>query len=335
MLDFKILEVDYHCRENEMLVKANSKVSSVKTFPIYTVNGQKMLFKPLSYTKPLTTPFFAYAEVFWSFIFHQYFDNNIPLYTLAYCWHFTDFISKYYCKGTLVPLQQRKNCKIMNLYDYFILHPDENVNIKDYVNYCGKTYDYTTILRAKIFMNNENLSEKLAYYILLSILKLDYNFHYENILLYVENDKIVDLVPMLDHEFSLYFLFPDTNLYIQNFEYYFDDIVSVSGTCYQNIAYIKKTYPHIYHLFIENVQVLKNNFTDYSIPFDKKFVGKFSTHSWLIGDARYKQHDERKAQDYERELEFLDADKFDFDKWNKRLRSSINILMKTLIDGND
>ena len=287
MLNLEILELDYHHRNEEFIVEANSKVSSTKTFPIYNIHDQKMLFKPLSYTKPLTTPFFAYAEVFWSHVFQQYFDKSIPLYTLAYCHHLSDFIPKYYSKGTLVPLQQHQGCQIMNLYDYFMLYPDKKVHIKDYINYCGKTYDYIDILQAKVFVKNQKLSEKLAYYILLSILKLDYNFHYENILFYVDNDKIVDLVPMLDHEFSLYFLFPETNQYAKHFQQYFDDIVSDSGTCYKNIAYIKEMFPQVYNLFIKNVNAFKNDIENYHIQFNKEFVDKFSTHSWLIGDARY------------------------------------------------
>lgn len=332
VLNFEILKLNYDDREEELVVEAKSQVSSVKTFPIYNIEGQKMLFKPLSYTKPLTTPFFSYAEVFWSYVFHQYFDNNIPLYSLAYCQHLTNYISKYYSQGTVVALQQRKDCQIMNLYDYFMLYPDKNVHIKDYINYCGKTYDYVDILQAEVFIKNKHLSQKLAFSILLSILKLDYNFHYENILLYVKNDQIVDLVPMLDHEFSLYFLFPDTNQYGKCFQEYIVDIMAEKGICYKNIAFIKQTFPKIYQSFIKKVNIFKKDIDNLHIQFDKEFIGKFSTHSWLIGDARYKHHDDKKAKEYEKNMKYTDANEYDFDKWNKKLIVSLKILADILTE---
>lgn len=334
-MNLEILKLDYDDREGEMIVEANSKVSSMKIFPLYSIEGQKMLFKPLSYTKPLTTPFFAYAEVFWSYIFHQYFDNTIPLYSLAYCQHFTDYLPKYYSQGTVVALQQKKGCQIINLYDYFMLYPDKNVNIKDYINYCGKTYDYVDIFKAEIFSKNKSLLYKLALSILLSILKLDYNFHYENILLYVKNEHVIDLVPMLDHEFSLYFLFPDTNQYGKFFQKYLDDIISKEGTCYKNIAFIKQTFPEIYQLFIDRINIFKNDIKNLHIQFNKEFVGKFSTHSWLIGDARYKHHDEKKAKEYEEIVEYVYANEFDFDNWNKKLMTSLSIIAGILTEDDE
>lgn len=330
-MNFEILELEYNNRDEDLIIKANSQVSSLKTFPLYNVDGQKMLFKPLSYTKPLTTPFFAYAEVFWSIILNRYFDDNNPIYSLAYCTHLTDAYPKYYSKGTLVALQERQGCKIMNLYDYFVLYPDENVNIKDYINYCGVTYDYTNILKAKIFQKNISLLQKLSYHILLSILKLDYNFHYENILLYVKDEQVVDLVPMLDHEFSLYFLFPDTNQYMDLFQKYFDDIFLKEGTCYRNITYIKQFLPEIYQLFIEKIKLFKKDINDLYISFDKKYVGMFSTRSWLVGDARYKQHDDKKAKEYEKNVIYVDANEYNFDGWNSRLKASLNIIIDTLL----
>lgn len=329
MLKFEIIELDYNYKDNELIIKASSKISSIKTFPIYTIDNQEMLFKPLSYTKPLTTPFFAYAEVFWSNIFCKYFDANVPLYTLAYCHHLSECIPKYYSKGTLVPLQKYKDCKIMNLYDYFILYPDDYVDIKDYINYCGTTYDYTTILQAKVFKNNKRIAKRLAFYILFSILKLDYNFHYENILLYVKDDKIIDLVPMLDHEFSLYFLYPDSQEYTNHFLSYYSDISR--GTCYKNITYIQYHYPDIYSLFIENIKVLKKNVKNNHIIFNKEFIGDFSTDSWLIGNARYKQHNEEKARQYENSIQFIDASNYDFEQWNDRLESSLNIIINLFL----
>ena len=45
-------------------------VSGEKHFPVFEGG---MVFKPLTKSKPLSTPLFAYAEVFWSWVIDAYF----------------------------------------------------------------------------------------------------------------------------------------------------------------------------------------------------------------------------------------------------------------------
>ena len=56
----------------------------VKCFRAFPVFGNDM-FKPLSKTKPLTTPLFGLSEVVWSTIIHDYFNPDTPIYKLAVC----------------------------------------------------------------------------------------------------------------------------------------------------------------------------------------------------------------------------------------------------------
>ena len=55
------------------------------------------------------------------------------------------------------------------------------VHIDDYVNYCQMFYDYTEILESDYFQTHPAMAEELVLQILVSILKGDQNYHYENI----------------------------------------------------------------------------------------------------------------------------------------------------------
>lgn len=82
-INYKVKEVDYHNRLRNLDITAQSKVKSDKFFPVFMIDGKERIFKPLSKTKPFTTPYFAYSEVVWSNIIHNFFDNMIPVYELA------------------------------------------------------------------------------------------------------------------------------------------------------------------------------------------------------------------------------------------------------------
>ena len=84
-MDFDIYEFNYEDRIGNLKNEAQSKVKSEKHFPIFDIDGEKYIFKPLSKTKSFLTPFFAYSEVFWSNIINSYFDDKAPLYKLAIC----------------------------------------------------------------------------------------------------------------------------------------------------------------------------------------------------------------------------------------------------------
>ena len=100
---------------------------------------------------------------------------------------------------------------LLNLLEFFRKYPDDKVHIDDYVNYCQMFYDYTEILESDYFQTHPAMAEELVLQILVSILKGDQNYHYENIAFVCrEDDKILRLAPMIDHEFSTYFMFPDS-----------------------------------------------------------------------------------------------------------------------------
>ena len=80
---FKVTKLNYEDRIGNLRSEAHGKVKSMKYFPIYEIDNRKMIFKPLSKTKPLLTPFFAYSEVYWSDIIKNYFDEKAPQYSLA------------------------------------------------------------------------------------------------------------------------------------------------------------------------------------------------------------------------------------------------------------
>lgn len=85
-MDFSVEKCVYQKRTSNLSIEAAGKVKSSKHFPVFSdKQGKEQIFKPLSKTKPLCTPFFAYAEVFWSNILHHYFDSKTPIYRLAEC----------------------------------------------------------------------------------------------------------------------------------------------------------------------------------------------------------------------------------------------------------
>ena len=169
----------------------------------------------------------------------------------------------------------------MNLLEFFRKYPGDKVNINDYVNYCQMFYDYTKILNADYFQTHQELAEELAIQILISVLKGDQNYHYENIAFICnEAGEILRLAPMIDHEFSTYFMFPDS---MSRHLYWFEQLqrsiagnevqpdeyadftneeerrlMEKSATClHGNLVYIKEHYPKVTKLFLEKLDKLE------------------------------------------------------------------------------
>ena len=144
-------------------------------------------------------------------------------------------------------------------------------------------YDYTEILEADYFQKNRENAEDLVMQILISVLKGDQNYHYENIAFVCDaSGQILRLAPMIDHEFSTYFMFPDN---IQRHTYWLDELkrsiegkpvrpeeykdfsnekerrlMEKSATClHNNLVYIKEHYPEVTATFLENVSRLKRD----------------------------------------------------------------------------
>ena len=78
---YKVTHYQYKDRIGNLKAEAVGVVSGEKHFPIFPGN---MIFKPLTKSKPFSTPLYAYAEVFWSTVINEYF-MSVPKYELATC----------------------------------------------------------------------------------------------------------------------------------------------------------------------------------------------------------------------------------------------------------
>ncbi len=203
---FKVKELNYADRARNLDVVSKGNPPSTKYFPVYTNGGQEYIFKPLSKTKPYTTPLFSYAEVFWGYLINKYFDEKTPLCSLARCKGIENDDPHYDERGVLETSFLKPGQTYVNLFDYFNEHPEDRPDvINGYRNFCGVIYDYCDFFDTQLFSQNRNLSEQLVMRILISILIRDQNFHYENNGLIYENGQIVSLNPTVDSEFSTMF----------------------------------------------------------------------------------------------------------------------------------
>ena len=205
-LNFHPVHYCYADRTGNLTAEAVGVVKGEKYFPVFEGG---MVFKPLTKSKPFSTPLFAYAEVFWSEVIREYFVEA-PQYRLAFCEGYEKEVPKYYDYGTVSPLLYQAGESLLNLLEFFRMYPDEKVDIDQYVNYCQMFYDYTTIFEATYFQEHPQIAKELAMQVLLSILKGDQNYHYENVAFLCGADgEIHGMAPMIDHEFSTCFMFPD------------------------------------------------------------------------------------------------------------------------------
>lgn len=285
-----------------------------------------MVFKPLTKSKPFSTPLFAYAEVFWSEVIREYFVEA-PQYRLAFCEGYEKEVPKYYDYGTVSPLLYQAGESLLNLLEFFRMYPDEKVDIDQYVNYCQMFYDYTTIFEATYFQEHPQIAKELAMQVLLSILKGDQNYHYENVAFLCGADgEIHGMAPMIDHEFSTYFMFPDSmprQMYwfeqlarsIQGdevqrgeFDYLTKEterhLMEKSATClHKNLVYIREHYPKVCAAFLEDLSRLENDLKEEKELFELEkgpgYPDTANSDAYLIGKARYKDHDEERAREYE------------------------------------
>jgi len=345
MLDiYDVTYIDYFEKDGIMRYTNTGVVESKKFFPIYGKN----IFKPLSRSKPLTTPLFAYSEVFWSYFIKKYFVESAPRYYLAKCSNIENELPKYYSIGTLVEKVTSEKQKLVNLLDYFKEHPDPSVSIDGYTNYCNEIYDYTKILQAKIFQDREDLRHQLEVQILLSIMKRDENFHYENISFIVEDGDIISLCPPLDSEFSLPFLFPDNTMdrmgriiahkssldvplgvYIDKDDEIEQKLTICLKTNLNNLIEIVKKDVDVVISFKEKLKDCIEEIENTDILFvNHDFVGSLSSDYWRIGWARYKDNDEAKARELEQSISLHP---FDAVKFNHMLRFDCLEGMKELL----
>lgn len=340
-MDFNVYSFDYNNRIRNLDIEAKGIVKSTKFFPVFNIDNSEYIFKPLSKTKPFTTPLFGISEVFWSNIINKYFDSNTEIYKLGICNNIDN--PKYRKEGVFVKSLINNNQELINIYEYFNNNNDnnDNVNIKDYINYCGMFYDYTDIFKSNLFNNNE-LGEYLSLQVLLSILKADINYHYENVLLIKENNKY-KLASQIDHEFSLFFLYVDNNpMHLCNINSYY------------NILKLKENYIPYYlansHNIIKNIDYICLNYKDVVIDFINKldkfiiefyneefiipnsdYFYPFSSDDYKIGIERYKKNNEKEALKLEKNIIRKEIDLIEYSKLIKQeiLNNSV-ILENTL-----
>ncbi len=233
--------------------------------------------------------FFAYSEVIWSYLIHNYFDESAPVYQLGICDHYSDEIPKYYNYGTVVPNVLDKNQKIVNLLEYFRKYPDSSVDIDNYENYCMKSYDYTSIFNSKFILENKFLGEKLAMQVLLSVLKTDQNYHYENVGMIYENDKLLKMSPPIDHEFSTMFLYmDDLELHKSIFKRYKDNL---GDDIDSNLDIIVDKYESVCLEFLKKLDNMINDLENQSIVLsDNNYIFPFNSNNYRFGICKYKKN---------------------------------------------
>lgn len=287
-MDFNIIDLKYNDRIRNLDIKAKGKVKSEKNFPVFCIDNKEYIFKPLSKSKPFCTPCFAFSEVYWSNIINKYFDNKAPIYRLSICDDYEKNQSKYRNQGTIVPNLINEKQKLVNLLEYFRNNNDKNVDINNYINYCGKYYDYTCIFNSKLIEDNIFLGEELAKQVLISILKVDTNYHYENVNFLFEEGNLKNLAAPIDHEFSSLFMYPDNNgLFLLNINPFIntlqndikaEEYITNNIECIlNNINLIVERYPNIVKEFINNINNLLKDIDSLNIIFDERYLYPFSS----------------------------------------------------------
>ena len=311
-ISYNVRKIDYRNRLRNLDVQAQSNLKSDKFFPVFYIDGKEKIFKPLSKTKPLSTPYFAYSEVVWSTILNRFFDSSTPVYELAIIEHIEDDFESKYHHGVLVDNIRQKNEDLVNLYEYFRDYPEDVFNIKDYINYALEFYDYRVLFETKFMKSNLVVAERFVYQLLLSYLKCDLNYHYENPLFKSVNGKVIDIAPMIDHEFSGMFLFIDDSLlhdlyFRKSIRSLFSHHLIVSNypidqqrffsTISQNLDVISKKYPNVCKFFLSTLRIFLNHLEENPIFLeDNGYLVPFHSFNYEIGEQLYKKHNLEEAE---------------------------------------
>lgn len=319
-----MIELNYKDRIRNLDIKASSKVKSNKFFPVFLIDGKEFIFKPLSKSKPFTTPMFAFAEKFWSDFFCEL--RYMPKYELAICHGYEEAEKKYYDYGTIVANILRKDEQIINLYEYFEENPDSHINISDYTNYCMMFYDYRPFFETDFFKINPEIAKEFAMQLLMSIVSGDENFHYENVQ-FIKYKNQIELAPMLDHEFSVMFLAPDYPIFcIECNEDYMEDLEH--GVQYKNMVYICKHFPDIAKEMLDfletkNIEYINIDMDSFNFP--------CSYEAWKIGKARYKDNDEELALKLETQIKLKTVNFLEFNwLYSSLIKNGIAIVKNVL-----
>lgn len=311
-INYDVLKVDYRTRLRNLSVSAQSSVKSDKFFPVFLIDGNEKIFKPLSKTKPLSTPYFAYSEVVWSNILHDFFDKSIPIYKLAMIENIEDDFPSKYHHGVLVDNIEEDGSSLVNLYEYYRDNPDDNFSILEYENYCGEVYNYQKIFDTKFMIENIDIAKEFAYQLLMSILKSDENYHYENPLFKSVNGKLSGMAPMIDHEFSTMFLLLDNilahdyhfgkathSLLFMNHDFSKYSLLQQRffSTIARNLRVIINKFPDVSYDFLEKLRVFLEYIKENPLVLeDKGYMVPFNSQNYNVGRALYKENNLEEAE---------------------------------------
>lgn len=267
-----------------------------KEYPIFIINGEKYLYKPLSKTKPYVCDISLFGEVYWSNILNRYFDSSVPISKLAY-FDNNKLPKKGEYKfnhGILVKYFIKDNEKLINLVDCFNKYPDPNVDISNYMNYALIDYNYVPFFNSSLIKNNYNLGASLAYQVLLSLLRCDRNFHYGNVG-FIVNEQQLKFHPPIDFEFSSMFLFCSNssrkwlnNIIYRNMlpinEKYRKAMIEatkmglnlpLSPENQTNLFYIIKNYPDVLNTFLNKFKIYQENIDKNIVIDNEEFIQYF------------------------------------------------------------
>ena len=312
-------------------------LNSKKAYPIFEIDNEKYLYKPLSLTKPYVTDISLFGEVYWSFILQKYFDKRIPLARLAY---FDNQKLKqkqdcYFNRGTLVKYFLKEDENLIDVIEYFKNHPDNyfesNTYLKskifNYTNYVQEYYDYSYFFETDLIKSNKNLGSTLAYQILLSLLRADQNFHYGNVG-FIEKNKSIHFHPPIDFEFSNIFMYTDIDSRnywnYHTYKDYFprdeewhnevDRILKIDELIdlhyvpanQRNLFYIIKNYPNVINYFMKQLDEYKKDINKYIITDDQNFIKYYFTshHNFYLDMDDEKWHQQNMEQLNKYVLEF-------------------------------
>lgn len=358
-IDFNVYNYDYDKRAGNLKAEAKGVVKSQKYFPYFYEDGKKIIYKPLSKTKPLSTPYFAFSEVVWSNLINRFFDKDTPIYRLAKCTGYEKEVPKYHSYGTAVESVVKENENLVNIYEYFEKNPDPSVNISNYINYCLTYYDYTFFFESLLFKNNPKIAKEVSKQILYSILRADQNYHYENVSFVYEGNCLKKVSAPIDHEFSTMFMFLyDETSHIKLFGKYMNEFIEETdinispqnkmlynlfgsnlnlkfkSEIIKNIETIVKLYPGVVEEFIISLNNMVNHLNEEPITLeDHGYIEPFNSDEYEVGILRYKENKIEEADQKIRKINKKEVMPTEVNKYiNTEIVNSSKLLMKTLMN---
>lgn len=343
--DFAARKLSYADRTRDLTIEAAGVVKSEKHYPVFDMDGKEYIFKPISQSKPFATAFFPLAEAFWSQLLPQYFGVQMPQYYLAECASYHAEVPKYLDTGCISENALASGEHLVNLLEWFVAHPDPAVDIANYENFCYMYYDYVPIFESQLFQSRKDLAEQLAMQVLLSILTIDENYHYENVA-FICNDagEILRLCSPIDHEFSELFAFPDDEpeflhfllLHTNAIKGKLDETESIRHPEYvrRNLEYILKHFLGLAKSFASSLQQLRADIEDGTLLIAIQGANGLTTlpcdsNAWRVGRALYHDHDPEKAEKNKKYLKESNIKMHTF--WSDRLMF-LGLISKVLLD---